>query len=184
MEYLEHTRYLNAVIYSPVWTRLYEKLIPIIFFGWNLPIGCSRCGGHQWNKLLESCSVKYEMFVQWNMKCLYDVTSQYVSMEQRTLWNKKRMFLAICFMKLNNCVAWGNVAQLQTLLCFSLIQKEAVQQIAKYVSLMCTELTASCKLCCIKTDYIKRWLEYKLFRIKFPAKNSVGSCVYLFQEWR
>ncbi len=41
------------------------------------------------------------------------------------------MFVAVCFMKLINCVAWGNVAQLRTLLlCFSLIQMERIQQIA------------------------------------------------------
>ncbi len=69
--------------------------------------------------------------VAWNVKYLYDATNQYISMEQRTLWNKKCMFLAICFMKLINCVVWGNVAQLRTLLLgFSLIQMEWIQQIA------------------------------------------------------
>ncbi len=69
--------------------------------------------------------------VEWNMKYLYDATNQYISMEERTLWNKKHiMFLEICFMKLINCVAWGNVTQLQTLLlCLSLIQMERIQQI-------------------------------------------------------
>ncbi len=31
--------------------------------------------------------------VAWNRKYLYDATNQYISMEQRTLWNKKLMFL-------------------------------------------------------------------------------------------
>ncbi len=60
-------------------------------------------GAHQWNKLRETCRMKY----------LYDAINQYISMEQSTLWNKKHMLLEIYFMKLINSVAWGNVVQLQ-----------------------------------------------------------------------
>ncbi len=38
--------------------------------------------------------------VAWNMKYLYDVTNQYILIEQCTLRNKKHMFLEIYFMKL------------------------------------------------------------------------------------
>ncbi len=68
--------------------------------------------------------------VAWNLKYLYDATNQYTFMEQSTPWYTKHMFLEIYFMKLINCVAWGNVAQLQTLSCFSPIQMERLQQIA------------------------------------------------------
>ncbi len=65
------------------------------------------------------------------MKYLYDATNKYISMEQRTLRNKEHMFLEIYFMKLINCVALGNGAQLLTLLShFSSIQMERLQQIA------------------------------------------------------
>ncbi len=76
---------------------------------------CLRCGAHQWNKLLETCCMKYEIFVWYN--------NQYISMEQRAL--------EIYCMKLINCVACGNFAQFRTLFsCFSLIQMERIQQIA------------------------------------------------------
>ncbi len=50
-------------------------------------------------------------------------------MEQRTLWNKEHMFHKIYFKKLINCATWRNIAQLQTLSCFSLIHMERLQQI-------------------------------------------------------
>ncbi len=33
------------------------------------------------------------------------------------------------------------------------------------------------------TDYIKKYFNQKLFRIKFPTKNSDGAYLYLLQEW-
>ncbi len=33
------------------------------------------------------------------------------------------------------------------------------------------------------TDYIKKLLKYKLFRIKIHKKKSVGTHEYLSQEW-
>ncbi len=34
------------------------------------------------------------------------------------------------------------------------------------------------------TNFIKKGFKWKLFRIQFPTKNSVGAYVYLSQEWR
>ncbi len=33
------------------------------------------------------------------------------------------------------------------------------------------------------TDYIEKLFKQKLFKIKFPTKNSEGAHVYLPQEW-
>ncbi len=90
----------------------------------DTPISDVKYCTHQWNNLLETYCMKY----------LYDATNQYISMEKRTLWNKKHRFLEIYFIKLIICIVWGNVAQLPTLLsCFSLIQMKRLQRIVSYI---------------------------------------------------
>ncbi len=109
-----------------------------------------KCGAHQWNKLLEKCCMKYEIFV-WCNKSIY------FSMEQRTLWNKKRKFLEIYIMERINCIAWESVAQLQMLSCFSSIQMERLQQIPwNIISLVCTGL----QVCCTQYIYETCFIQY------------------------
>ncbi len=135
------------------------------------------------------------------MKYLNDATSQYILMEQRTLWNKKHTFLEICFMKLINCVACGNVAQLQTLLLFvSSIQMERIQQITWTMSPSCG---LSCKYIALKKKKKKkgvvRWdLEgpissgylvhcshpfFMSIRIEFLASYSMLSRSFMTPTW-
>ncbi len=91
----------------------------------NVQIIVVKCfwGSNQWNKLLETCCMKYEIFVRCNKSVYFNDTAHTVKQETY-------MFLEIYFMKLINCVVWGNIAQLQTLLSsFLLIQMERLQQI-------------------------------------------------------
>ncbi len=76
--------------------------------------------------------------VAWNMKYLYDATNQYISMEQRTLWNKKCMFLAICFMKLI-VLCKEMLRNFDIVVFFIDLNGKNTTNCLKYVSLMSTE---------------------------------------------
>ncbi len=69
----------------------------------TMTISLLRCGSPQWNKLL-GC-MKYEILVWYNKSVYFNGTAHTMKQETYVSWN---------IFHETYCVAWGNVAQLQT----------------------------------------------------------------------